>query len=67
LAGLIDRLAFHKSEKGFCVGPALLDTIVQQVVPPRGQAAAAFVTMRADPPPAEPQFRLETSRPRTNA
>jgi hypothetical protein len=40
-------------------------TIGQQVVPPRGRAAAAFVGMKAIRRSLNLNFRIETSRPRT--
>jgi hypothetical protein len=47
--------------------PGASGTIGQQVVPPRGQAAAAFVGMKAICRSLNLNFRIETSRPRTKA
>jgi hypothetical protein len=47
--------------------PGASGTIGQQVVPPRGQAAAAFVGMKAICRSLNLNFRIETSRPCTNA
>jgi len=47
--------------------PGASGTIEQQVVPPRGQAAAAFVRMKAICRSLNLNFRIETSRPRTKA
>jgi hypothetical protein len=41
--------------------------IGQQVVPPRGQIAAAFVGMKAIYRSLNLNYRIETSRPRTKA
>jgi hypothetical protein len=47
--------------------PGASGTIGQQVVPPRGQAAAALVRMKAVCRSLNLKFRVETSRPRTKA
>jgi hypothetical protein len=47
--------------------PGAFGTIGQQVVPPRGQAAAAVVRMKAICRSLNLNFRIGTSRPRTNA
>jgi hypothetical protein len=45
--------------------PEASGTIGQQVVPPRGQAAAAFVRLKAICRSLNLNFRIEMSRPRT--
>jgi hypothetical protein len=47
--------------------PGASGAIGQQVVPPQGQAVAAFVGMKAICRSLNLNFRIETSRPRTKA